>query len=269
MSRITRASLDLLLTDALRPTATAAPMPEALLRIPDRWVRDPRSPRSPSRALAAGAVVTAAVAITLAVLIVGGALGERPSSIGSDDAPQDVGIPIESFDVEPRPIQVPDFEVTAIGSVVEVARGHADGREFRFTVYRSEHPSDVCIEFEWSSSAGAMCGSLPGEGPTGGSFGGGAWGGGSPTLAHEVFGMVASDVAEVWIETDSGGRARAQLVPLAPAEIDALLFFAFLTSEVNPSAMVALDASGNEVDRLEPPAGPDLPTTVPTAAPGT
>lgn len=275
MSRVTRASLDLMLTDALRPTATAAPMPEELLRVPHTWVRDPRSVHSPSRAVAAGAVVTAAVVVTLAVLSVGGAFGERPSSIGSDDAPQDVGIPIESLDVEPRPSQVPDAEVTAAGPVVEVARGRADGRDFRFTVYRSESPDDVCIEFEWSSSAGAMCGALPGEGPTGGSFGGGAWSGGSHFLAHEVFGMVAPDVAEVWIETETGGRARAQLIPLAPAGINALLFFAFLPSEVSPSALVALDATGNELDRLdnepdrlETPAGPDLPSTEPTAAPG-
>ena len=267
MGGITRTSLDLMLTEALRPAAGAAPMPDALLRVPDGWVRDPRSGRSQSRYVAAGAVVMAAVVVTLAVLIVGGAFGERPSSIGSEDAPPDVGVPIESLDIEPRPGQVPEFDVPVIGPVVEVARGHADGRDFRFTVFRSEQPADVCIEFEWSLSAGASCGSLPGEGPTGGAFGVGAWTQGSPFLAHEVFGMVAPSVAEIWIETDAGGRTQARVVPLGPAEIDALLFFGFLPTGVNSTAWVALDAAGNEIDRLETPPAPSLPSNVPTANP--
>jgi len=267
MTGIKPASLDTLLTDALRPAAMAAPMPEALLRVPDGWVRDPRATRSPALRFKIG-VVAAAALVTVALLTVSGALGERAPWIGSDDAGADVGVPIESLDLEALPREETTTGVTAIGPVVEVARGRADGRAFEFTVYRSEPPQDACIELEWASAFGGVCGSLPGEGPTGGAFGGGATGNASGGVAHEVFGVVASSVAEVWIETDTGERTRAQLVPLAPAEIDADLFFAFLPSGIEASAWVALDAAGAEIDRLEVPTGSaDDPTHEPTPAP--
>jgi hypothetical protein len=267
MTGIKPASLDTLLTDALRPAAIAAPMPEALLRVPDGWVRDPRSARSPGLRFKIG-VVAAAALVTVGLVTVSGALGERAPWIGSDDAGADVGVPIESLDLEALPGQEPATGMTAVGPVVEVARGEAEDRAFMFTVYRAEPPQDACIEFEWASAFGGVCGSMPGEGPTGGEFGGGATGNASAGVAHEVFGLVASNVAEVWIETDTGERARAQLVPLASAEIDADLFFAFLPSGTEASAWVALDAAGVEIDRLEVPTGSaDEPPHEPTPAP--
>jgi hypothetical protein len=107
---------------------------------------------------------------------------------------------------------------------------------------------------------------MPGEGPTGGAFGVGSTSHGS-TLVHEVFGLVAPDVAEVWIETDAGGIARTKLVPVSGADVDALLFFAFLPGGVDSSAWIAMDAAGNTIDRLETPPGPaDVPGAVPTPA---
>ncbi len=265
MTRISRASLDAMLTDALRPVASAAAMPEAMLRVPDRWVRDP-STRSPSLRSTLG-VMAAATLVTVALIVVGGAFGERSPSVGPDEV-ADVGVPIESLDLDPLSSQEPATGVTAVGPVVEVARGYADGRAFRFTVYRTEPPEGACIELEWASAFGGVCGSMPGEGPTGGAFGGGATGNSSTGLAHEVFGLVAPNVAEVWIETDADERTRAQLVPLAPAEIDATLFIAFLPSGTEASAWVALDAAGTEIGRFELPRGSaDEPSSVPTAAP--
>lgn len=264
MTGIARASFDRMLTDALRADATAAPMPEALLRVPDRWVRGGRVVTSSGRALAVGGVVTLAVLVTLALLTVVGALGERGPSIGSEDVPADVGVPIEALNVEPRPGQVPEMGEPAIGPVIEVARGRADGIPFGFTVYRGALPSDVCIQFEWAPSGAGACGAMPGQGPTGGVFGAGSLSHGS-TATHGVFGLVAPTVAEVWIETDAGGLARAQMVPLAPADVDALLFFAVLAGGTDPSAWVALDADGNEIDRLATPAPPPgQPGPVPT-----
>lgn len=264
MTRITHRSLDRMLSDALRADAAAAPMPEALLRVPDRWVRGRRGPSSSSRALAVGGVVTLAVVATLAVLTVLGALGERGPSIGSGDVPADVGVPIQALDVEPRPGQVPEMGEPATGPVVEVARGRADGSAFVYTVYRGAWPSDVCIQFEWAPSGGGACGAMPGEGPTGGAFGVGSMSHGS-TVVHEVFGLVAPNVAEVWIQTDASGVARTQLVPVSGADVDALLFFGFLPGGVDSSVWIALDAAGNEIDRFETPPGPPWqPGPVPT-----
>ena len=264
MSKITHASLDRMLINALRADAAAAPMPEALLRVPDRGVRGRRLARSSGRALAVGGVVTLAVVATVVVLTVVGALGERGRSIGSGDVPADVGIPIEALDVEPRPGQIPEIREPAIGPVIEVARGRADGNAFAYTVYRGALPSDVCIQIEWVPSGGGACGAMPGEGPTGGAFGVGSMSHGS-TVIHEVFGLVAPNVAEVRIETDAGGMARTQLVPVSGADVDALLFFAFLPGGINSSAWVALDAAGNEIDRFETPPGPPWqPGPVPT-----
>ncbi|MEJ7803358.1 MAG: hypothetical protein WKH68_08310 [Candidatus Limnocylindria bacterium] len=231
MTRITPSSLDLMLADALRADATAAPMPDTMLRVPDRWVRGRRSVRPTVQAIAVGGVAIAAMVVTLAVLNVVGALGERGPSIGSEDAP-DIGVPIESLDVEPRPGQVPEMGEPAIGPVVEVARGRVEGRAFRYTVYRGARPSDVCIQFEWLPSAGGACGPMPGAGGSYRMFGVGSSSHAS-TVTHEVLGLVDPTVSEVWVETDAGGKAQAQLVPLSSADIDALLFFAFLPGGVD------------------------------------
>lgn len=266
MRPITSTSLDRILTDALRADATAAPMPETMLKVPDRWVRGRRSVRPTVQAITVGGVAIAAVVVTLAVLNVVGALGERGPSIGSEDALVDIGVPIESLDVEPGPGQVTEMGEPAIGPVIEVARGRVDGRAFRYTVYRGARPSDVCIQFEWLPTGGAACGRMPGEGPMGGTFGVGSSSHGSP-VAHEVSGLVDPTVAEVWIETDAGGKAQAQLVPLSSADVDALLFFAFLPGGMDSIAWIALDAAGNEIDRFETPLGPPaIPGSVPTPA---
>ena len=68
MTRITLSSLDLKLTDALRADATAAPMPETMLRVPDRWVRGRRPVRPTLQAIAVGGVAIAAVVLTFAAL---------------------------------------------------------------------------------------------------------------------------------------------------------------------------------------------------------
>lgn len=180
-------------------------------------------------------------------------------------AATNVGIPIEKLDLEPQPGAVWENAELAIGPVIEVARGRADGSPFAFTVYRAASPSDVCLQLDGAVDAGISCGAMPGEGPTAGAFGVGAWSFGSnPSV---VFGIVAPNVAEVRIETPAGDGARAQLVSLAPADVDALLFFAFLPGATESSAWVALDVDGNELDRLEAPA-PQLEPSgpAPTAA---
>ena len=265
MTRITQASLDRMLADELRSDAVRAPMHEAMLRVPDRWVRGRRLASSSGRAFAVGGVMTFAVVATLAVLSALGAFGERDLRIGTEDVPADIGVPIDRLDLEPQPGAVWEGAELAIGPVVEVARGSADGSPFAFTVYRAASPSDVCLQVEEAVDRGISCGAMPGEGPSGGAFGVGAWRlGSNPSV---VFGLVAPNVAEVRIETAAGGMTRAQMVSLAPADVNALLFFAFLPGATESSAWVALDADGNEIDRLEAPAPQPEPSgPVPTAA---
>lgn len=218
---------------------------------------------------ATAGVVALAVVVTVSVLTVVGALGERGPSLGSDDAQADVGIPIEGLEVDPRPTDIPDLAVPASGPVVDVARGRVEGVPFRFIVYRAAPPNDVCIYLELLPTSGGGCGSLPGEGPTGGAFGNGSMSHGS-AVTHEVVGLVAPIAAEVWIETNGGGQAEARLIPLDAAGIDAQLFIAFLPGGVDSSSWVALDAGGNVIGRLATPPGPaeaSGPPPTPAAAP--
>jgi hypothetical protein len=276
MSKITQSTLDRRLTDVLRGLVSHAPMPDALLQVPDAWVRGRRLLRSSGQAAAVGGVVTLAAVTTLAVLAFVGALGERGPSVGSEDPPADVGVPIEALDLEPRPGQIRGWygAEPAIGPVMDVARGRVAGKDFQFTVYRAEPSIEaelglVCVILEWLPDPNVACGAMPGEPRTIGEV----FGLGSDTHAygssvvHGFFGLVAQHVAEVRIETDAGSRAQARLIPLDAAGVDAQLFIAFLPGGVDSSAWVALDADGTEIGRIETsPGPPEVPGPVPTPA---
>ena len=278
MSKNTQSMLDRRLTDALGAEVSHAPMPDGLLQVPDGWVRGRRLLRSSGRAVAVGGVVTLAAVTTVTVLAVVGAFGERGPSVGSEDPPADVGVPIQALDLEPRLGQIPEYGgEPAIGPVVEVARGRVGGKAFAFTVYRAEAPLElevelglVCVNFEWLRDPDAGCGAMPGEEGTIGEV----FGLGSDTHpfgssdVHGHYGLVALHVAEVWIETDAGSRARARLIPLDAPAVEAQLFIAFLPGGVDSSAWVALDADGTEIGRIPTPPGPsEVPGAIPTPAP--
>lgn len=235
-------------------------------------------------------LAAALVAVGVLLLVVGVTLAVPPlffTPTGADPTPEasaaplavDIGVPFEVLDLEPRPGHViefgdPSIDPVVTGPVVDVARGRLDlllqRRVFHFTVYRSVEQG-VCIQMDWEpNSGGAGCGSMPGDGPLSEWFGMMSSSTGSP-LAHEVVGLVKPGIQAVWIETTTGGRARAQLVSLEPAEIDALLFFVFLPGGSDITAIVAMDAAGNTIERVEfPEVRPDpsgaSPTPMPTPA---
>lgn len=242
-------SLDAMLSEGLRHQAATAPMPDGLLDVPNRWVCG-RPSMSASRGLAAAAVVVVAAFGTIAVLTLFAGMQPEPR-LGSEDASRGAALPIEGFDVEPRPGVVGEEEAAAIGPVVDIARGRVDGRGFTVTVYRGAAPNDICLRFEWRPDYSHSCGSLPGESPAGSQSFGLATSVSDSLAAHEVSGVVATEVAAVWIETNDGGRFRAELIDLAPADIGARLFVAFLPGGVDPQAYVAADAAGNEIDRFD------------------
>lgn len=257
-------SLNALLSDAMRPTGEAAPMPDGLLKVPNSWVRGRGLSAAP--AFAAAVVVMVAVIATVAVLTVFTGVLPDPR-LGPGDDPEGAGVPIEHLDVEPRPGGVREGEPAAIGPVVEVVRGRVDGRGFTVTVYRGAAPNVVCLRFELRPDYSHSCGSLPGESPAGGQSFGLATSFSDSLATHEVAGVVANEAAAVWIETSDGGRWGVELIDLAPADINARLFIAFLRGGVDPQAFVAADVAGNEIDRIDLPSAPPD-TSGPPPTPG-
>jgi hypothetical protein len=66
-----------------------------------------------------------------------------------------------------------------------------------------------------------------------------------------VAGLLSQDVDAVVAELESGATARATLFPLAPAQVEGFGFVLALPPDAAPRALVALDADGAEIGRLE------------------
>ena len=269
MTTMSRVELERLLSNGLRDEALAAPMPDGLLRVPDRWVR-PGTAIGKVRLVAAAGVVAAAVVGTLAVVGMLRDRGAGPIHLGAPPPTQ--GVEIRNFDTTPREVVLMDPTwPEAFGPIVEVARGSADRRGFRITVFRGSRVDEVCVVFDWAGNGSSGCGAAPNSELLDGLFGTGSTMSGA-RLPHEVFGVVSRDAAAVWVEATGGGRAETKLVDLSPAEIDAYLFVAFLPGGADATAWVATDSSGREMDRFvvasgPAPSEPDGPVPTP-ATPG-
>ena len=85
-------------------------------------------------------------------------------------------------------------------------------------------------------------------------------------VPHGAVGVVAVDVPQVWVETDTGGRATAILVDLRPADLEASLFIAMLPGGSDATAWVAADADGTVLERADLGRPPD-PTEGPMPTP--
>jgi hypothetical protein len=64
-------------------------------------------------------------------------------------------------------------------------------------------------------------------------------------------GLVGAEVASVVAELEDGREARAVLFPLAPAQVDGSGFMVYLPADAPQAAIVARDADGTELERLE------------------
>ena len=145
--------------------------------------------------------------------------------------------------VEPVPPGDMAADFAPIGPVIEVGRGNAMGRPWRFLVYESR--IGTCTKIEYADA---------GDGPTscGGSIDGGPESvtlmgfGGATGGTWDFQGHASDDVVAVWIEYDDGDRVPATLMSLEPAGHDGSIFF--VTVEDGPFArVVGLDANGEEV----------------------
>jgi len=170
--------------------------------------------------------------------------------------PPDSGVSITEMDLEPRIVDGPPGGPPPNGPVVEVARGTVDGASYRMTVYRQGE--GLCIDTAWSSGESLGCGAPPGDAVTGHEVFGMTGFSGADDAAHDVSGVVRSDVDAVVINTARNGQVQAVMVPLDAADIDAAAFFAFLPPGVDTEALVALGADGEILESFTPlrPAGP-------------
>jgi hypothetical protein len=261
---MSRTALDRLLAETLRADAAEAPMPEALLRVPNRWVRA-RAQGAPLRVVAAAGVMAAAVLATLAIVGILRSAGPSGIDVGG---PPDAGPILTQLDPEPSVVDARDPEwPAATGPIVEIARGVADDRPFTITAFRTGPRPEVCIEFRWPFEVSFGCGGRP-EATTSGVIGTGYASTGSAG-EHATFGVVSSEVAEVIVEASSGVEFATQLVDLSSADMDGSLFIAFLPGGTDATAWVATDAAGRVLERfrLDVPAPTEPSGPMPTPAP--
>ena len=251
MTDIGRSSLDRRFAGALAMDATAAPVPKGLLDVPDRWVRRSAPRRAIWALVSAGVVAAAAFGTVALVSLVNPAdRADRSAPGAGGGVDWGVGIPIERLDLEPRA----GHPLGARGPSVEVARGSAGGQPFSLTVENGAGPLGVCLHTDHVTlGGGSSCGALLGEeGSIEGTFElvtVGAVGHTAAATQIEAYGLVTADAAEVWVET-AAGRARAVLVPLEGTGIDGRAFIAFLPRGLEPTRLVAQDASGGTIDRV-------------------
>ena len=115
----------------------------------------------------------------------------------------------------------------------------------------------VCFVVRLPPESGQACGETLGDELMGDAFGpvmpiGSSDPDGNPTgLPQIVAGLVAPDVTAVVAALDSGGQARATMFPLAAAQVDGSGFVLALPPDAGPHALVAFDADGVELGRLE------------------
>jgi len=173
----------------------------------------------------------------------------------------DAALPIDELDVESRPAEVEPMGQAPTGPVMQIATGEVLGGRFHFVVHQTA--GGVCSSLDWENGAGSACGALPGDAPRSEAFGMMLFGGDGVT--QNVTGIVSAEVTDVWIELDSGERARAVVLPLDAADLEANAFMAFVPVAVGELvAVLALDGDGDLIERFEMSPAPPIDAAVPT-----
>ncbi len=161
----------------------------------------------------------------------------------------DAGIAIDDLDTNPRQIETDGPAARPDGPAIEILRGRVADDLLSVVVQRAV--DGVCMGVFRGSHGGSACGPLPGAGVAGAApFGpilSGSLGDDDPVA--ETAGIVGRDVASVVIDVGDGRRARATMVSLAPADVDAQAFFIYLP-EPTRGSVIALAADGSELGRL-------------------
>ena len=159
---------------------------------------------------------------------------------GGPDAAEIPGGPVEAIGAE------------AIGPVSEVGTGRTLGIGWRYAIFESN--DGICTQLELSSQTNTGCGPPPllAEGSVIGWISDG--GGPDPDAGPRPYdGVVSSDVAEVWLRTESGGRIATTLMSLAEAGIDGKAFVGFAPGDQSVTGVVAVDADGEELETFDLP----------------
>jgi hypothetical protein len=160
---------------------------------------------------------------------------------GGPDAAEIPGGPVEAIGAE------------AIGPVTEVGTGRTLGIGWRYAIFEST--DGMCTQLELSSQTSTGCGPLPllAEGSHLGWISGGGGPDDSAVGPTPYDGVVSSDVAEVWLRTESGGRIATTLMSLAGAGLDAKAFVGVAPGDQSVTGVVAVDADGEELETFDLP----------------
>jgi hypothetical protein len=167
------------------------------------------------------------------------------------------GCGLARVDDGPDPAEIPGGPVEAIGAdaigpVTEVGSGRTLGFGWRYAIF--EGADGTCTQLELASMTSSACGPLPllAEGRVFGGISGG--GGPDPAVGPTPYdGVVSSDVAEVWLQTESGGRIATTLMSLAEAGFDANAFVGFAPDNQSVTGVVAVDAAGDVLETFDLP----------------
>lgn len=164
-------------------------------------------------------------------------------------APPDAGLPIEGIETTGRELPG-SLASNPTGPHVELLTGEVAGQEIEVVMQRDGN--GVCFDVRRAPEGSQSCGEVPGEnGPFGmvmSSASPADAGNGMPAM---VAGLVVPQVASVVAELADGRTAQAVLFPLAPAQVEGSGFVLYLPADAPQDAIVARDADGTELGRLE------------------
>ncbi len=168
------------------------------------------------------------------------------------------GCGIVRVEGQPDPAEIPSGPLEAmsddaVGPVTEVGSGRTLGIGWRYAIY--ETADGICTQLEMANFASGSCGSLPllSEESVFGGVGTGGDPGGTSDSPTPIDGIVSSQVAAVWIETASGARIAATLMPLAGAGHNAAAFVGFVPAGETATGVVATDADGELLETFDLP----------------
>jgi hypothetical protein len=181
--------------------------------------------------------------VSLALIAVGCGLLAEP----------DVALPLESVQMTGRALPGAMAE-RPTGPHVELLTGSIDGEELEIAMQR--HGDGACVVVRLPPESSETCADRLDWLQPGGAFGpimtlGSGVDGAPAGRPLIVAGLTVPNADAVVAELGSGSVGRATLFPLAPAQVDGFGFVLALPPETGPHALVALDADGAELGRVE------------------
>ncbi len=165
--------------------------------------------------------------------------------------PADAGVPLEDVLTTGRPLPG-SLAATPTGPHVELLTAEVAGQDMEIAMQR-DGPG-VCMAVRRPPASSESCGPAPGDEPGLRVFGMTMVDGppeADPAAPIAVAGLVRAEVDSVAIEFEDGTEAAARLFSLAPANVEGTGFIAYVPSGARQSALVARDADGQELERLE------------------